>query len=303
MEANSASRMPHVHKDSRVTGWLVPRNMRSLVGRVLTYGALLVAFVAFVGPIYWIFITAVKPKEQLFVMPPAFWPREFVWRNFYHVFFELAPYPTYFLNTFKIAFLNVVGRTLSAALVAYGFTVGEFRGREVWFSILLATMMVPRQVTLIPLFVLFSRVGWVNTILPLSVPGFFGGGAYYIFLLRQFFLSIPDELAEAARMDGASTLRTWWNIYLPNSVPALTAVAVFCFMNAWNDYFGGLIYLQKRSAWTVTVGLAGMRQNMNVMDYNTQMAGAFMISIPCVVVFFLAQRYFTEGVTMSGVKG
>jgi len=303
MGANSVQQVSNTLGGPRRSRAMVPSNVQRVLGKVLTYLVLVVVFIAFVGPIYWIFLTAIKPKDQLFTVPPTFWPREFVWGNFPYVFFEMAPYPRYFLNTFRIALLNVVGRTLSAALVAYGFTVGDFKGREVWFYVLLATMMIPRQITMIPLFVVFSRLGWINTILPLTVPGFFGGGAYDIFLLRQFVRSIPDELSEAARIDGANVLRTWWSIYLPNSGPALTAVAVFCFVNAWNDFFGPLIYLQDRDAWTVTLGLSGMRHNINVVNYNNQMAGAFMISIPCIVVFLLAQRYFTEGITMTGIKG
>jgi ABC-type glycerol-3-phosphate transport system permease component len=258
--------------------------------------------VFFVAPFYWLFLTAVKPKDQLFTLPLVWWPREFVWRNFYDIWVVKAPFTTYLLNTAKLTGINIIGRALSAAVVGYGFAKGRFWGKDVWFVVLLATMMIPPQVTLIPLFIIFRNLGWLDTYLPLTVPGFFGGGAYYVFLFRQFFLTIPHELEEAARIDGAGTLRILWRIYLPLAVPALTAVVVFVFMTQWNNFFGPLIYLNRRENWTLTLGLAAL-QDPNYVDYNQRMAGAFLISLPCVIVFFLAQRYFTEGVVMTGLKG
>jgi ABC-type glycerol-3-phosphate transport system permease component len=273
---------------------------------VITYALLIIAAAFFLVPMYWIFITAVKPKEELFTIPVVWWPSRFIWRNFYEVWVEKAPFTRYLLNTTFIAVFNVIGQTASAAIVGYGFAVGRFRGRNFLFILVLATMMIPPQVTLIPLFVIFRYLKWIDTFWPLIVPGFFGvgvGGAFYIFLMRQFFMAIPLELAEAAEIDGANAWRILWNVYLPNSIPAVTAVGIFSFIHAWNDFLAPLIYLHSKDKWTLNLGLAGMRENINYYDYNSQMAGAFLISLVPIVVFFLAQRYFTEGITMTGLKG
>jgi ABC-type glycerol-3-phosphate transport system permease component len=260
------------------------------------------AGVFFIGPFYWLFITAVKPRDQVFTIPLVFWPREFIWRNFYDVWVK-APFTRYLRNTSIITVATVTGRVLSASVVGYGFAVKRFWGRDVLFVVLLATMMIPPQVILIPLFIIFRTLGWLDTFLPLIVPAFFGvGSAFYIFLMRQFFLTIPIELEEAARIDGASTLRTLWSVYVPLSAPALTAVAVFSFVQAWNDFFGPLIYLTSRENWTLTLGLAAL-QDPTFIDYREQMAAAFLVSLPCLIVFFLAQRFFTEGITLTGLKG
>jgi multiple sugar transport system permease protein len=285
-----------------VTAWLASRRTRRVIGLVLGLAALVVVGIFFAGPFYWMFITAVKPRDQLLTLPLIWWPREFLWQNFVDVWVK-EPFTRYLINTIIITAASVAGHTLSAALVGYGFAVGKFRGRNFWFVVLLATMMIPPQVTLIPLFVIFRFLGWLNTFLPLIVPTFFGvGGAFYIFLMRQFFLSVPIELEEAARIDGAGTLRIWWNIYLPLSVPALATVAVFSFVGAWNDFFGPLIYLPRKENWTLTLGLAALT-DPNFVDFRQQMAAGFLIMLPCVLVFFLAQRLFTEGIASSGLKG
>ena len=302
MTDRSLAPVPDVRAGSTSGGLLARKSVRHAIGLSLTLFFLIGASVFFVAPFYWLFLTAVKPKDQLFTLPLVWWPREFIWRNFYDIWVVKAPFTLYLMNTIKLTAVNIVGRVLSAAIVGYGFAKGRFWGKDGWFVVLLATMMIPPQVTLIPLFIIFRNLGWLDTYLPLTVPAFFGGGAYYVFLLRQFFLTIPNELEEAARIDGASTLRIFFSIYLPLSVPAVTAVVVFTFMQQWNNFFGPLIYLNRRANWTLTLGLAAL-QDPNYVDYNQRMAGAFLISLPCVIVFFLAQSYFTEGVVMTGIKG
>ena len=282
-------------------GWFRRKSVRNALSKSLVFLLLLIASIAFIGPFYWLFLTAVKPKDQLFTIPLVWWPREFVWSNFYEVWFEKAPFNRYLLNTSLITIPNIIGQTLSASLVGFGFARGRFWGRNTLFIVMLATMMIPPQVTLIPLFVIFRQINWLDTFWPLIVPAFFGGGAYYIFLMRQFFLTIPVELEEAARIDGASTLRIFWSIFVPLAVPAMTAVVVFSFIFHWNDFFGPLIFLNSRDNWTLTLGLSALA-DPNYVDYNQRMAGAFLISLPGIIVFFMAQRYFTEGIVMTGIK-
>lgn len=308
METNgdfSLSRKPLTHSTGGCTvigSWLGRKSIKRAIRKGLTIFLLLFAGFFFLLPFYWLFLTAVKPADQIFTIPLVFWPREFVWRNFLDVWVK-APFARYTINTSIIAAFNIVGHTLVSALVGYGFAVGRFRGRDFLFVVLLATMMIPPQVTIIPLFVMYRYVHWLDTFLPLIVPTFFGvGSAFYIFLMRQFFLTIPLELEEAARVDGASTLRIFWNIYLPLSVPALTAVGLFSFIFVWNDFFAPLVFLTRRENWTLTLGLTALA-NPQYIDYKEVMAAGLLISLPCIVVFFLAQRFFTEGVTLTGIKG
>lgn len=287
---------------ARAADWFGRQSVRRNLRAALIVLLLLMAGALFLLPFYWLFITAVKPADQVFTTPLVLWPRELLWGNFYDVWIK-APFPRYFANTAIIAVLNIIGHGFAATLVGYGFAVAKFRGRDFLFVVLLATMMIPQQTTLIPLFVFYKYLNWVDTFLPLTVPPFFGvGSAFYIFLMRQFFLTIPIELEEAARMDGASTLRILWSIYLPLSVPALTTIAIFAFVHAWNDFFGPLIFLLHRENWTLTLGLAAL-SNPQFSDYREVMAAGILVSLPCILVFFLAQRVFTEGITLTGIKG
>jgi multiple sugar transport system permease protein len=287
---------------SRVTDLYVRKSMKNSIRIVLTIFLLLIGGIIFLFPFYWLIITSVKPDDQIFVLPLVFWPREFIWRNFYDVWLA-APFARYLYNTTTITIFNILANTFIASLVGYGFAVAKFRGRDFLFIVLLATMMIPPQITIIPLFVMYSYIGWIDTLLPLIVPPFFGvGGAFYVFLMRQFFLTIPPELEEAARMDGASTIRILWSIYLPLSKSALIAISLFSFVYSWNDFFSPLVFLISRNNWTITLGLAALANPMYI-DYKEVMAAALLVSLPLVVVFFLAQRFFTKGITMTGLKG
>lgn len=220
-----------------------------------------------------------------------------------HASLTILPFARYLVNTLIIVVLTIAGTTLSAALCAYGFARIRFRGREPLFILLLATMMIPGQVTMIPVYILFKELGWINTYLPLIVPAFFGGGAFSIFLLRQFFRGIPYEMEEAARIDGCGPLATWWRIVLPLSFPALATVAIFSFMGAWNDYMGPLIYINDTDKFTLALGLSLFKGQYGVDTPHLMMAATLVVLIPVLLLFFFAQKHFIQGIVISGVKG
>lgn len=226
------------------------------------------------------------------------------WSNFRDALLNPAmPFPRFFLNTVLIVVLTVIGATLSAALCGYGFARLRFRGREPLFILLLATMMIPGQVTMIPVYILFKELHWINTYLPLIVPAWFGGGAFSIFLLRQFFQGIPYEMEEAARMDGCSPLQTWWRIILPLSFPALATIGIFTFMGAWNDFMGPLIYINDTSKYTLALGLNLFKGQYGTDTPQLMMAATLVVLMPVLVLFFFAQKQFIQGIVISGVKG
>jgi len=212
-----------------------------------------------------------------------------------------APFGKYLLNTLTVTFVGMLGMMFSCSLVAYGLSRFRARWTNLLFLILLSTIMLPRQITLIPLYVIFNRLDWIDTLLPLIVPQFFAN-AYNVFLLRQFFMSIPLEMDEAAKIDGATSLQTLWYIILPQSRLALITIAIFHFLYAWNDFYEPLIFLHSRSNWTMAVGL----QTFNAMySINTHliMAVSLMMVLPPIILFFIGQKYFTQGIVVSGVKG
>ena len=227
----------------------------------LKYAILLVLGASYLLPFYWMVSSALKNENQVFVVPPVLLPLPPRWLNFLESWTSL-PFNLYLFNTLiKYALPITFGTMLSSAIVAYGFGRIKWRGRNIFFAICLSTMMVPFQVTMVPLFVIFRQMHWINTYLPLVVPAFFGN-PYFIFLLRQFFRSIPEELSDAARIYGASELGILFRIILPLSRPALTVTALFSFMGAWNDYLGPLIYLQKPEQYTLAVGIEFLRTTM-----------------------------------------
>jgi len=211
------------------------------------------------------------------------------------------PFPTYLLNTLAICLISVTGTILSCSLVAYGLSCVEWRGRDVLFWVMLSTMMLPGQVTMIPLFMTFRKIGWTNSILPLVVPTFLGN-AFFVFLLRQFYRSIPKDLIEAARIDGCSELGIWARIMLPLSRPALAVVALFTFIGAWNDFLGPLIYLMDEKKYTLSIGLA-MFQGQYGGEWGQLMAMSLLMTVPIILLFFFTQKTFIQGVKLSGIKG
>ncbi len=269
--------------------------------RVALYLFLSAVCLVLLFPNLWMLSTSLKEPQQIFAYPPQLMPRPIVWWN-YVVAIQKFPFFLYLRNTLIVTGLATFGTVLSASLVAFGFARRRFPEREFLFAVLLSTMMLPGIVTLIPTFVLFTRLGWVNTFLPLTVPSFFGGGAFYIFLLRQFYLTLPYDYDEAAYIDGASSLRVWWEIILPFSKAPLAAITVFTVLSHWNDFMGPLIYMNKPHMRTLALGLQFFR-DQQVTQWNYLMAGSTLTLIPVLILFFAAQRYFMEGILLTGLSG
>lgn len=252
-------------------------------------------------PFLWTVSTALKTNQQVFSVPPEWIPRPVQWENFHRAWTEL-PFPTFVLNTVVITGIAVIGQVFSASLVAYGFARFRFPGRNFLFMLMLSTMMLPAQVTMIPVFLFWREVRAIDTFAPLTVPAFFGGGAFTIFLLRQFFLTIPRELDEAAMIDGASPFAIWWRVLLPLSRPALVTVVLFSFLSHWDDFMSPLIYLNSMEKYTVSIGLR-MFQDMFGTQLELLMAASLIHIIPTIVLFFIGQRYFIKGIALTGLKG
>lgn len=274
---------------------------RALLGRVLKHTILLTLSVLFLLPWAWMISTSLKPPQQLFVLPPVWIPSPVMWSN-YPAVFQKYPFFLYGANTLTIALATVIGALLSNTLIAYSLGRLHWRGRDVAFLCVLATMMLPFQVTMIPLYVVFRSLHWLDTFLPLIIPSFVGS-PFYSFLLRQFFLTIPQDLSDAAGVDGASELQILWSIILPLAKPALAVVALFQFIFAWNDFLGPLIYINHRENFTIALGLREMQNAVGLSDINTIMAASTMTILPVILVFFVAQKTFIQGVTLTGLKG
>ncbi|MBE7552828.1 MAG: carbohydrate ABC transporter permease [Anaerolineales bacterium] len=275
------------------------RRSRRRVIAGLSHLLLLGGAIVMVIPFIWMLSTSFKAPVQTFVYQPQWIPNPFVWQNYPDMWAAL-PFNWFVVNSLKIATLATIGQLISCSMGAFAFSVLRFRGRDTLFLILLATLMIPRQVTLIPNFILFSKIGWVGTHLPLWVPAFWGG-AFGTFLLRQFYLTIPLDLAESARIDGANLFQIFSHIYLPLSKPALATLAIFTFMWTWNDLLNPLIYVSELNQLTLTVGLTLFR-NQYVGKWTLMMAGAVVSILPILLVFFFAQKYFIQGIAMSGIK-
>ena len=253
----------------------------------------------FALPFVFILLTAVMTQQQ--ALTSNFWPRPFLWSNFSKVF-DFVPLARYATNTVVYASLSTIGTVASSIPVAYALSRMRWRGRQVSFLLVLSTLMLPAQVTIVPLYAIFVRIHWIGSLKPLIVPAFFGD-AFTIFLLRQFFLTIPDELSDAARVDGASEWQIMTRVIIPLARPAITAVALFQFLYCWNDFFGPLLYTNQQS-YTLAVGLAQFSQVIHrSVLWNIQMAASVLFMLPVIILFFLAQRVFIEGVTLTGVKG
>jgi multiple sugar transport system permease protein len=273
----------------------------SITARTLTY-ALLVAGALVLGvPFLWCLSTALKSGSEVFSYPPKLIPHPPHWDNFAKAWSAL-PFATFVGNTALIAISCTIGEVVTGSLVAYGFARFNFRGSKVLFYLVLSTMMLPSQVTMIPVFLLWRDLRAIDTFYPLVVPSFFGGGAFNIFLLRQFFLGIPKELDEAAMIDGAGYIRIWWQVLMPLCGPALATVAIFSFLGRWDDFMGPLIYLNSPEKYTVSIGLK-MFQDSYSTNMEQLMAASLIHIAPVVVLFFVGQRYFLRGISMSGLGG
>jgi len=258
-------------------------------------------------PLYWMAMSALKTPEQVFTIPPVWFPVPARWVNYIEAW-KVDEFTLYLFNTvFRYCIPVVIGTVVSNTLVAYSFGRLKWPGRDVLFAICLMTMMIPGQVTMVPMFIIFKHLGWVNSFKPLVVPSFFAG-AYNIFLLRQFFRTIPEELSDSARIDGANEFQILAYVILPLIKPALAVVALFSFMGAWNDYMGPLIYINQSKIYPISLGLANLGAALNQVGikglaYPYLMAVSTIVTMPIILIFFFAQRTFIEGIALTGMKG
>jgi len=278
-----------------------PRRRWSLtLSRAVPAVILIVLAAVYLTPFVWMVGTSLKTQAQSIASPPVVIPNPIVWSAYPDALTKMN-YPLALRNTLFYAVPAVIGTVVSCSLVAYGFALVKWRGRNVVFLIVLATMMLPSQVTLIPLYVIYAKLGWINTYLPLVIPTFLGS-PFFIFLLRQFFLGIPKELVDAARLDGASELRILVRIVAPLAAPALITVGLLTFIEKWNDFYGPLIYLQKPELQPLSLAVQ-IFQSAHQTDWPQSMAASVIVAAPLVAIYFVAQRKFIEGITLTGLKG
>jgi ABC-type glycerol-3-phosphate transport system permease component len=277
---------------------------RTVVRAAALYCALSVCGVLFLLPAAWMLSMSVQDLAGAMARPFRWLPEKVHLENYARVF-TAFPFGRYLLNTAVITAAVLAATLVSSSLVAYGFARLRFRGRDTLFAVCLATMMLPGQVTMIPLYMGFASLGWIDTFLPLIVPSLFGS-PFFIFLLRQFFLTIPQEYDEAALLDGAGRLRIYWSIVLPLSRPAMATVALFTFIGTWNDFLGPLIYINSPEKATLTLGLHLLKSQIagtGIVEWHVLMAAALLVMLPNVVVFLFAQRHFVKGLAVGGLRG
>ena len=269
--------------------------------RAITRYLLLLAVAALmVGPFLWMLSTSLMGREEIFQYPPRWIPDQVDLKN-YRAIMEVLPLGKMLLNSFTIAISATIGQLVSCTLAAYAFARMKFRGKNGIYFLLLATMMIPAQVTLIPVFLIMKSLGWIDTLYALIVPAFFGG-AFGTFLLRQFFSAIPADLEDAARIDGCGKFRILWSIVLPLSKPALATLALFTFMTYWNDLLGPVIYLSSVEKATLTIGLANLQSGLMTTRYDLLMAGSVLSVLPILILLIFGQRWFVKGIAMTGLK-
>lgn len=271
----------------------------AVLRRVLLYIVLILIAVIMVVPFLWMLSTSLKTQYDAVKIPPVWIPDPPQWENYVKLFTE-QPMFQFMLNTIKIVFFVVLGQLFFSSLAAYSFARISFKGRKVVFFFYIATLMVPGQVTMIPTYLMFAKAGLTDNHLALILPAFFS--AFGVFLLRQFFMSLPRELEEAAEIDGCNPFMTYWRIMLPLVVPAMLTLGVFTLMNTWNDYMGPLIYLSSPEKYTMTLGIAYFK-GVYTTQWNLVMAGSIVSVVPILIAYLCAQKYFIEGIAFSGVKG
>ncbi|HLU23255.1 MAG TPA: carbohydrate ABC transporter permease [Bacillaceae bacterium] len=267
----------------------------------IVYVIVILLSASFLLPLLWMVRSSFMELTQIFELPPRIIPEPFQFQNYADAM-SFAPFGRYFINTFTIVILNIIGVLLTSSLAAFSFSRIKWKGRDIIFGILLTAMMLPGAVMIIPTFLGWQALGFYNTYAPLIVPAFFGGGAFNIFLLRQFFMTIPQELDEAARVDGASYLKIYLHIILPLSRSALIVVGLFSFLASWNDFFGPLIYLNDENLYTLALGLQHFQGSYNA-EWSLLMAASAVVILPCIIVFMVCQKYFIKGITLTGLKG
>lgn len=275
---------------------------RVAIDLVVTYSVLIAGSLLFMIPFLWMLSSSLKTKPEVFIFPPRPFPQVFQWHN-YRDALTAAPFARYFTNSVYVALTTVLGTTLASSMVGYGFACVRGRGSGTLFALVLATMMLPSQVTMIPMYIMFSKVGWVNTYLPLIVPNF-AGSPFNIFLFRQFFRGIGPEIRDAARIDGCNHWGLYWRIIMPISTAAVATVAIMAFMWSWNNFLGPLIYLNSQKLYTVPLGLAMFRAYYpSETPWHWLMAASVVAVSPLIVLFFFAQKAFIQGIVVTGVKG
>jgi ABC-type glycerol-3-phosphate transport system permease component len=282
-----------------------------IAGRAIIYALLALGAVLVSLPFYWLVRTSLMHEGDHFAWPPILWPTPIVWQNYVDIFtIPYIPMLTFLRNSIVLVVLSVIGELIATSLVGFAFARLRWWGRDLMFAVLVATLFLPSQVTIIPLFLMFKGLGWLDTLLPLIVPSWFGH-AFFIFLMRQFIMTIPLELDDAARIDGCGTFRIYWNMIVPLSLPALATIAIFSFQNKWNQFFEPLIYINKVEAMPLAVGVRMFRSAAATpgggvtgnISWSHLLAATVVMVIPILVVFFFAQRAFIQGIVVSGVKG
>lgn len=275
-------------------------NIKRKTLNIMKYLTLILVSIIMIFPFYWMVRSSFMTDREILTTPIIWIPNNFDLKNYIEAF-RAVPLARYFLNTIIIVVFGVIGAVLSASITAFGFARINFKGKNLWFALILSTMMIPYTVIMIPQFIMWTKVGAFNTFYPLIIPAFFGH-PFNIFLVRQFYAGIPKEYDEAALVDGANYLTIYSKIILPMSKPALTSVGIFTFMSAWNDFMGPLLYLDDYNLKTLSLGLQSfMGQYTN--QWNLLMAASVLIVLPMIIVFFFAQKYFIEGANFSGLKG
>lgn len=275
------------------------RNKHYFRKTVLPHLVLALVGLMFLAPFVWLVLTSIKTEQEISAVPTVWWPDEVQWTNYVQAV-QTIPFLRYTFNTLFVCILSVVGQLLASPLVAYGFSRIVFRGRDFLFFVMMGTMILPFQVTMVPVYVLFNQMGMLDSYWPLILPNFFGA-AFYIFLLRQFFMNIPYELTESSKIDGASEFRIYWQIILPLSRPALFTVALFTFLHAWGDFLGPLIYLNDPEKWTLSIGLRSFIGEYKV-SWGLLMAAATLFTVPIIALYFFVQKQFIQGITLTGFK-
>jgi multiple sugar transport system permease protein len=268
---------------------------RFVVYTIIVFGAIFLCL-----PLWWMATTSIKPYADVFIFPPEIIPHRIQWYNYIDIF-RILPFGKYFLNTLTIAVFVVAGTTFTSAMVGYGFAKLRFPGRSMWFMVMLSTLMIPFYTTLVPQFIMYKALGWIDTYYPLIIPAFFGS-PFYIFLYRQFFLNIAKEYNDAAKIDGCGYWGTFLRIILPMSFPVIGVVSIFSFNGVWNDFLGPLIYINSENKRTLQLGINALR-GLHTVEWHLLMAASIVTLIPTVTIFFLLQRRMIQGVVVSGIKG
>ncbi len=269
--------------------------------RLLILVVLALAAVAFLAPFAWMVSTSLKPLNETMSLPPKWIPSTIQWKNYPEAIAEMRYFWRYAGNSLFLCIMSVIGTVSSSALAAYGFSRIEWRGRDKWFLVLLATMMIPFPVVMVPVYGLFKELGWIGTFKPLWVPAFFAS-AFNVFLLRQFFMTLPKDISEAARIDGCSEFQIFFRVILPLCKPALLVVALFQFLFTWNDFLGPLIFLTDQKDFTLALGLQSFQSQNGGTSWHHLMAASTLVILPVIVLFFFTQKSFTEGIASTGAK-